>query len=133
MAHPLKRIGPEVDAVLDRLRPICLGLPGAIEKLAWGEPTFRAGKGKMFAQFDNNHHDSGHIAVWVPAGFEAQEALVEADADRYFVPPYQGVHGWVGIRLDDPGVDWDEVTEVIEDAYRLVAGKRLLAELAVRD
>jgi hypothetical protein len=132
VTHPLKPSGPEVEAVLDRLRPICLDLPGGMEKLAWGEPTFRAGKGKMFAQFDNNHHDSGHIAVWVPAGFDAQEVLVEANADRYFVPPYQGVRGWVGIRLDDDAVDWDEVSAVIEDAYRLVAGKRLLAELDAR-
>ena len=129
MSHPLKPVGPEVEAVLDRLRPICLGLPDAIEKLAWGEPSFRAGKGKMFAQLDNNHHDSGHIAVWAPAGFDAQEALVEANPERYFVPPYQGVRGWIGIRLDDDAVDWDEVAAVIEDAYRLVASKKLLAAL----
>ena len=129
MSHPLKHVGPEVEAVLDRLRPICLGLPDAIEKLARGEPSFRAGKGKMFAQLDNNHHDSGHIAVWAPAGFDAQEALVEANPERYFVPPYQGVRGWIGIRLDDDAVDWDEVAAVIEDAYRLVASKKLLAAL----
>jgi len=132
MAHPLKPTGPEVDAILDRLRAICLALPEAIEKLAWGEPTFRAGKGKMFAQLDNNHHDSGHVAVWVPAGFDAQELLVADDPDRYFVPPYQGVRGWVGIRLDDAAVDWHEVAEVIEDAYRLVATKKLLTALDAR-
>ena len=132
MAHPLKPTGPEVDALLDRLRAICLDLPEAIEKLAWGEPTFRAGKGKMFAQLDNNHHDSGPLAVWTPAGFDAQEALVAGDPDRYFVPPYQGVRGWVGIRLDDDAVDWNEVAEVIEDAYRLVATKKLLAQLDAR-
>jgi hypothetical protein len=132
MAHPVKPTTGEAEAIIDRLRAICLELPGALEKLAWGEPTFRAGKGKMFAQVDNDHHESGHVAVWMPLGFEAQDALVGSDSDRYFVPPYQGVRGWVGMRLSDDAVDWDEVVEVIEDAFRLVAGKRLLAELDAR-
>jgi hypothetical protein len=131
MAHPIKPITTAIEPIIEQLRAICLGLPGASEKLAWGEPTFRAGK--MFAMLDNDHHDSGHLAVWVNATFDAQEALVEADPERFFVPPYQGKSGWVGIRLDDDGVDWEEVAEVVEDGYRLVAPKRLLAELDGRD
>ena len=127
MAHPIKPTGGSVKPIVARLRAICLALPGATEVLAWGEPTFRAGK--MFAQFDNNHHKAGHIAVWVFAVHEAQRELVAADPRRFFVPPYQGVRGWVGIRLDDGEVDWQEVAAIVEDGYRLVAPKKLLTEL----
>ncbi len=127
MAHPIKPIGPFVEPIIERLRTICLALPGATEKLAWGEPTFRAGK--MFAQFDNNHHNSGHVAVWVKGPPGAQDILVGANPKRFFVPPYQGPAGWIGIRLDDEEVDWDEVSAVVEDGYRMVASKKLVAEL----
>ncbi len=127
MTHPIKPIGTFVEPIIERLRAICLALPGATEKLAWGEPTFRAGK--MFAQFDNNHHNSGHVAVWVKGPPGAQEILVGANSKRFFVPPYQGPAGWIGIRLDDVDVDWDEVAAVVEDGYRMVAAKKLVAEL----
>ena len=130
MTHPIKLIGPFVEPIIERLRAVCLAFPGAVEKLAWGEPTFRAGK--MFAQFDNNHHKSGHVAVWVKAPPGAQDILVGANAKRFFIPPYQGPAGWIGIRLDDDDVDWDEVAAVVEDGYRMVASKKLLAELETR-
>lgn len=127
MPHPIKPVTGPVGPILERLRAICLALPGAEEKLAWGEPTFRAGK--MFAQFDNNHHDSGRIAVWVNAPPGAQDVLVQANPVRFFIPPYQGPRGWIGIYLDDDGVDWDEVAGVVEDGWRMVASKKLVAEL----
>lgn len=126
-AHPIKPLGTLVEPILARLRAVCLDFPGAEEKLAWGEPTFRAGK--MFAQFDNNHHNSGHVAVWVKAPPGAQDVLVGANPRRFFIPPYQGPAGWIGIRLDDDEVDWDEVAGIVEDGYRMVASKKRLAEL----
>lgn len=122
-----------VAARLARLRQICLGLPAACEKEAWGEPTFRAGeKGKMFATFADQHHDD-RTAVWFKAADGAQEVLVGANPQRFFVPPYWGPSGGVGAWLDTADEpDWDELAMLLEDAYRLVAGKKLLTELQAR-
>jgi len=110
---------------IDRLRKICLCLPEATEKEAWGEATFRVG-GKMFAMTDNNHHDSGRVAVWCKAPAMVQEILVDSDPARFFVPPYLGHKGWVGVRLDVK-VDWDELASIVEDGYRMTAPKRFAA------
>ncbi|HZC45477.1 MAG TPA: MmcQ/YjbR family DNA-binding protein [Candidatus Acidoferrum sp.] len=106
---------------IDRLRKICLALPDATEKEAWGEPTFRV-RGKMFAMFDNNHHDAGRIAVWCKAPLGFQSMMVAEAPKRFFVPPYVGVNGWVGVRLD-LDVDWKEVAGVVEQAYRMASEK----------
>jgi hypothetical protein len=116
---------------LARLRAVCLALPDANERLSHGEPTWFAGKGKAFAMLDDHHHGSAHLSVWLPAGLGAQEALVESDPKRFFRPPYVGASGWVGVVLDtDP--DWSQVGWLVEQAFRLVAGKRLAAKLAAR-
>jgi predicted DNA-binding protein (MmcQ/YjbR family) len=114
--------------LLERLRRICLALPEAQEKLSHGEPTWFAGKGKVFAMFDDHHHGAEHISVWLPAGLGAQEALVESDPKRYFRPPYVGASGWVGVVLDTRP-DWAAVAWLVEQAYRLVAHPRLVAQL----
>lgn len=113
--------------VLARLRRICLELPEAHEVIAWGEPTFRVRK-RIFAMFADaaNHHGAGRPAVWLKAGPGEQQVVMKLAPDRYFSPPYVGKSGWIGVWLDD-GVDWDELAEKIEDAYRLIAPKRLLA------
>ena len=116
---------------IDRLRKICLALPEASEKLAWSEPTFRVG-GKMFVMFANDHHNDGRIAAWCNATFATQDLLVRADSDRYFIPPYQGTRGWIGVRLEDGRANWAEVAAIIEDAYRLVVPERLLPALDSR-
>jgi hypothetical protein len=115
-------------APIERLRAICLALPGAGEKLSHGEPSFFAGK--MFATFASaaSHHGAGRDAVWCAAPEGAQDVLVSGQPDRYFVPPYVGHRGWLGAWLDD-AVDWDEIASVIEDAYRCVAPRRLVAAL----
>ena len=114
---------------LPRLRKACLALPEAYEKLSHGEPTFWAGK-KMFASFADasNHHGNGRHAVWVKSTHVTQDMLVTRWPERYFVPPYVGVSGWVGIHLDGR-TDWDAVAERLRDGYRLVAPKKLLAAL----
>jgi hypothetical protein len=107
----------EASVLLERARAICLSLPDTTEKEAWSAPTFRVKK-KMFAMFVNNHHGDGRIALWLSAPPGSQELLVEADPERFFVPPYQGPFGWIGVRLDgDP--DWDEVRELVEEAHRV--------------
>ena len=112
--------------VLKRVRKICLALPGATEKEAWSAPTFRAGK--MFAAFADHHHGVDWIALWVLAPPGIQGMLVDADPERFFVPPYVGTNGWVGVRLDRE-TNWDQVADVVEEGYRMIAPKKLLAQL----
>jgi hypothetical protein len=116
VAHPRKY--DDSNEVIERLRQICLGFPEVVEKEAWGECTFRVAGGKMFAMTDNNHHNSGHLAVWVMAPPTVQETLIRAAPKRYFNPPYVGTKGWVGVRLD-ANVDWDEVAGILRDGYLL--------------
>jgi hypothetical protein len=97
-------------------------MPEATEKLSHGEPTFFVRK-KVFAMFANNHHNDGHIAVWVPAPPGLQAMLIKTSPEIYFRPPYVGVRGWVGIELGCIGDA--ELASLIRDAWRLVAPKRL--------
>jgi predicted DNA-binding protein (MmcQ/YjbR family) len=122
MAHP--RMYDDSNALIKRLREVCLALPEAFEKEAWGECTFRVTGGSMFAMTDNNHHNSGHVAVWVKAPPMIQEILVNSDRGRFFVPPYMGPKGWVGVRLDGR-VNWDEVAGILKDGYLMSAPKKL--------
>jgi hypothetical protein len=113
---------------LKRVRDICLALPEASEKEAWGRPTFRIRGKKMFAMYMDNHHDDGRLALWVNAPPGEQDIVVEADPERFFVPPYMGPSGWVGVRLDR-AVDWDEVADLVRESYRMGAPKKLVARL----
>ena len=111
---------------LARLRALCLALPGATEKVSHGEPTWFARK--VFVMFAGRHHDD-RVAFWCAAPVGVQEALVGSDPQRFFRPPYVGVRGWLGVYLDVPDVDWTEVAEIVTDAYRQVAPRRLVAQL----
>jgi hypothetical protein len=78
--------------------------------------------------FLDDHHGDGRLALWVAAPPGVQSTLVDEEPERFFVPPYVGHRGWLGVRLDrDP--DWDEVAGIIEDAFRTVAPKRILEQL----
>ncbi|MBA3496935.1 MAG: MmcQ/YjbR family DNA-binding protein [Gemmatimonadales bacterium] len=114
---------------LARLRRLCLALPEAHEVEAWGEPTFRV-RNKMFAMYAaaSTHHGGGRPGVWCKAEASNQSLMVRAAPDRFFVPPYVGPSGWVGVWLDGR-VDWSELAALLEDAYRLAAPKRLLRSL----
>ena len=114
---------------LTRLRKLCLALPEAHEVEAWGEPTFRI-RNKLFAMYASrgNHHGAGRAAVWCKASLSNQALMVGAEPQRFFVPPYVGPSGWVGVWLDGE-VDWEELGEFLRDAYLLVAPKRLAASL----
>jgi hypothetical protein len=122
MAHPHKPYDP--DGPVKRLREICIALPRTYEKEAWGECTFRVTGGKMFAMTDNDHHESGRTAVWCRAPLMVQEILVKDDPKRFFVPPYVGHNGWVGVRLDVKKIDWEQLAGILEDGYKLAAPKR---------
>jgi predicted DNA-binding protein (MmcQ/YjbR family) len=111
-----------------RLRSICLALPEAGERISHGEPTWFAGKGKVFAMLDDHHHGAEHLAVWLPQPPGVQEELIEADAKRFFRPPYVGVRGWVGVVLD-VAPDWSLVESLVRDAYVHVATRKLIALL----
>jgi hypothetical protein len=116
---------------VELLRRICLALPGASERTSHGEPAWFVGGKRAFAIFADHHHDE-RVAFWCAAPDGAQEILVGAHPGRYFVPPYVGHRGWVGVYLDVP-VDWDQVAELVTAAWREVAPKRLLAELEARE
>lgn len=113
---------------VERLRAICMALPEAREKISHGEPAWFAGKGKLFASLDDHHHGAPHLSVWLPAPLGVQEALVAADPKRYFRPPYVGHKGWIAVVLDTKP-DWGVVAELVQQGYRLVAHRRLVAKL----
>lgn len=112
---------------LTRLRKLCLALPEAREVEAWGEPTFRVKT--IFAMYagPSNHHGAGRESVWVKANKTNQALMLAAAPDRFFVPPYVGPFGWIGIYLDSAKTDWDELAELLRDAWRMSVPKKLLA------
>jgi len=106
---------------LERVRRICLAAPGSYEKLSHGAPTFFSPK-RVFAMFVDNHHDDGHVAVWLPAAPGVQAALIEEAPEIYFRPPYVGVNGWVGVELSK--VDDEQLGSLIREALRVVTTKK---------
>lgn len=117
---------------LTHVRRICTALPEVTERLSHGAPTFFIRDKKTFVMFLDDHHGDGRVAIWCAAPPGAQGDLVDEEPDRFFVPPYVGHRGWLGVRLDiDP--DWDELEGIIADAYRVVAPKTLLKQLDSRE
>jgi hypothetical protein len=106
---------------IKRVRGLCLALPNTSEKLSHGAPTFFAGK-RVFTMFSNNHHNDGHVAVWIPAEPGAQAALIRENPACNYKPPYVGPSGWVGIELDQIGDD--ELAGHLSDAWKLVIEKQ---------
>jgi hypothetical protein len=119
-------------APLERLRHACLALPEAHEVEAWGSPTFRV-KNKLFAMYasPDAHHGAGRHGVWLHCAPENQRALIAAEPTRYFMPPYVGPKGWVGVWIDKRP-RWREVERLIEDAYGRVAPRILVARIDTR-
>jgi hypothetical protein len=110
---------------LARVRAICLALPEATERLSHGAPSFFVGRA-CFVNYMDNHHGDGRLALWCAAPAGLQRGVVKADPDHYFVPPYVGFRGWIGVRVDH-GLSWDDVERAIRDAYLAVAPKALVA------
>ncbi len=115
----------EREQVLARLRELCLGLPETSERLSHGAPTFFVRGKRAFLMVLTDHHGDGRFAIWCAAAAGMQRMLVEADPERFFVPPYVGHRGWLGLRLDR-GLAWEEVAGIAEDAYAEVAPPRLV-------
>jgi predicted DNA-binding protein (MmcQ/YjbR family) len=128
LTHPVKAISAGDRALVERLRKICLALPDAGERFSHGEPTWFAGKGKVFAMLDNHHHSSPHLSVWLPQPLGVQESLIDTDSDRFFRPPYVGPSGWVGVVLDTKP-DWRMVKGLVRDAFVHVAASKLVVQL----
>jgi hypothetical protein len=117
---------------LERIRRICLALPEVSERLSHGAPTFFVRGKRAFVMVLTNHHGDGRFAIWCAAPDGLQRMLVEADPERFFVPPYVGHRGWLGVRLDR-GLDWDELTGIVEDAFVEVAPRALVERAAAGD
>ena len=113
-----------------RLRALCLSLPEVCETVSHGAPTWWA-KTRTFATFADaeSHHGKGRHGVWLKATPENQRFMMAAQTDRYFVPPYVGPAGWIGVHLD-AGTDWNDLAELLRDAWRLAAPPALLRRLA---
>lgn len=110
---------------IERVRRMCLALPETSERLSHGEPTFFVHK-KIFVMFANDHHNDGHVAVWVPVPFGVQAGLIEKSPQIYFRPPYVGGRGWVGIELS--AINDEDLLNHIHIAWELVAPKRFLTK-----
>ena len=113
------------ERTLERLRELCLGLPETSERLSHGAPTFFVRGKHVFLMVLTDHHGDERFAIWCPAPEGMQGMLVEAEPERFFVPPYVGHRGWLGVRLDR-GLDWNELAGIIEDAYAEVAPPKLV-------
>ncbi len=132
MAHPI--VFSDDDPGLAELRAICFALPGVEERISHGRPTFRTAK--IFAAFGGSekirpgeHRQVPSALIFTPDPVD----LPAIDQDpRFFVPAYYGPYGGRAIDLADPATDWDEIAELVDASYRLVAPKRLLAELDAR-
>lgn len=115
----------ERERALERVRVICLGLPETSERPSHGARTFFVRGKRPFVMVLTDHHGDGRFALWTAAPEGLQAMLVGADPERFFVPPYVGHRGWLGVRLDR-GVDWDEIAGIVEDAYAEVAPAKLV-------
>lgn len=108
----------------NRLRDICLHLPRAVEKETWGDPTYRVND-KIFAM---EKRGDGRISVWCKSTFDTRDMLLLSAPHQFFIPPYVGSKGWLGMRIDnDP--DWREVESVVKQSYRLIAPKKLARQI----
>ncbi len=111
---------PSSARLIERVRTIARALPGTVEKVSHGEPAFF--RGRMYVTLDNDHHGSGHVAIWCRAEAGVQQAFVEAEPRHFFVPPYVGTQGWIGVRLDS-GLDWAVIGRFVEQAWQEAARK----------
>jgi len=120
---------------LERVRRIALALPEVNERVSHGEPCFFVRDKRPLCYFHDDHNGDGRISLWCPVPDGVQEDMVSAEPERFFAPPTSasGVfRGWLGVYLDTSGklkVDWREVSAIVEDAFRHVAPKALVAEL----
>jgi hypothetical protein len=111
---------------LARVRRVCLSLPETTERESHGAPSFFIRDRVCFVNYMDSHHEDGRVALWCASPSGMRDRLVKAQPDQYFVPPYVGFRGWIGVRLDrEP--NWDDIERVVRDAYVTAAPKKLAA------
>ena len=115
------------ERLLDRIRAIIAAWPETAERLSHGMPTWWGGK-KTFANWAAHHHGDDRLALWIKSDLDTQESLAEAQPEIFFVPPYVGPRGWLGVDVGAK-VDWGVVEGLLEDGYRSVAPKRAITKL----
>ena len=108
-------------AALEKMRKACHALPDVTERPSHGMPAFFVGK-RQFAVFSNDHHGDGRVALVCAAEDGVQKMLVDSDPDAYYVPPYVGVAGWIGVRLDKK-LPWSQVAALLEAAHAYIGAK----------
>jgi hypothetical protein len=122
-------VGPAPGTLLRRVREACTSLPEVTERPSHGTPTFFVRQRPAFVMaWVEGHHEDRFPHLWYAAPPGAQEWQTQSRPDVYFRPPYVGQRGWIGVRLDR-GLDWTEVVDLCEDAYRTVAPRKLVALL----
>ena len=114
----------QAKTITDAVREICLHFPQAEEIMSHGSPNFRISGGKVFATYAVNHHGDGRVALWLRTPRGHQELYVEAEPEYFFVPPYVGPAGWLGVTLDK-GLDWQRIAGLVHDAFMEVAPKKI--------
>ena len=127
---PHERVStPRLEAALERLLPVVEALPGAFEKRSHGSPTFFTGEGRKARTFASLHDErewfEGRLCLWLAAPEGMQQGVVAGDPEHWFVPPYVGHRGWIGLRLDLPDTDWNGAAGALEDAYAFMADRVL--------
>ena len=109
------------------VREVCLWLPEAEEFMSHGSPNFRV-RGKTFAAYCVNHHGDGRVALWLNAPEGAQALYTREEPKHFFVPPYVGPRGWLGVNLDQ-GISWKRIAGLVREAYEKVAPRSLAATM----
>lgn len=120
--------GLSYDEALELLREICNGFPEMSERLSHGSPSFFVREKRVVVSVHPAGHYYDAVSLWAPAPEGVQGQLVDAEPERFYVPPYVGPSGWIGLRLDIDA-DPDEIAAIVEDSYRKVAPKTLVKQL----
>lgn len=107
---------------LERVRRMCLALADTNERASHGSPTFFIRDKRSFVMYLDNHHDDGRLALWCASSSDVQQMLATSRPEQFFVPPYVGHLGWIGVRLDRD-LSWDEIEGVIKDAHLVIIDK----------
>lgn len=123
---------PKKDAILDQVSRLCLAMPEAVREIHGSHASFLVRK-KTFAYFLDNHHGDGILGINCKALPGDNLALIAADPERFYMPAYIGPRGWVGLRLDQGEIDWDEVSEMLKLSYKLTAPKKLAAMIKISE
>ena len=116
------------DRELARVRKVCASLPEVTERPSHGSPAWFVRDKKTIAMFVDDHHGDGILGIWCAAPPGVQEQMIDEEPDVFFRPPYVGGRGWIGVRLGRK-VTNDELRAILEDAFRVVAPKTLVARL----